>query len=154
MNPVLLPADVKDAPAILALQRICFHSEAELYNNFNIPPLLQTLSELEQEIESCRVLKLVLENEIVASVRARMEAEVCHIGRLIVHPRWQGQGIGTRLMAGIESDFTAASCFQIFTGSRSVANLRLYEHLGYSEARRVEVSEDLTLVFLQKSGVS
>lgn len=154
INSFLLQACVEDAAEILALQRLCFQSEAELCNNVNIPPLLQSLAELEQEIESCRVLKLVLENGIVASVRATMEADVCRIGRLIVHPRFQGQGLGTMLMARIESDFAAASCFEIFTGSRSIANLRLYQRLGYSETRRVDISANLTLVFLQKPRVS
>ena len=73
-----------------------------------------------------------------------------HIGRLIVAPEHQGQGIGSALLAGIEACFPEALGFELFTGSRSAANLRLYHRHGYQETRRQSVAPHLTLVFLRK----
>jgi GNAT superfamily N-acetyltransferase len=144
-------AAVEDAEEILALQKLCFQNEAALYNDNNIPPLTQTLAELQQEFVSSRILKIVLDGKIIASVRGKIVGDTCPVGRLIVHPNYQGRGLGTRLMSTIESEFASAKRFEIFTGSRSLANLRLYARLGYGEVRRVAVSAHLELVFLQKN---
>lgn len=151
LKPAVQLATVDDAEEILALQKLCFQNEAALYNNDNIPPLTQTLAELQQEFASSRVLKIVLDGKIIASVRGKVAADTCHIGRLIVHPSYQGHGLGTRLMSTIEREFANSKRFEIFTGSRSLANLRLYGRLGYSEVRRVAVSGHLEMVFLQKN---
>lgn len=151
LKPAVQIATVEDAEQILALQKLCFQNEAALYNDSNIPPLTQTLADLQQEFASSRVLKIVLDGKIIGSVRAKLAADTCQIGRLIVHPNYQGRGLGTRLMSTIEREFGTAKRFELFTGSRSMANLRLYARLGYGEVRRVAVSAHLELVFLQKS---
>jgi predicted N-acetyltransferase YhbS len=124
MPYVIEQARPQDAPAILALQQLCFQSEAALYGRA-IPPLLQTLEDLAEECSSLRVLKLVLDGEIVGSVRAGMEDGVCRVGRLMVHPRLRHRGLGSLLMAQIERGFAAAERYEIFTGSRSVHNRSL-----------------------------
>ncbi|MDR3776316.1 MAG: GNAT family N-acetyltransferase [Terracidiphilus sp.] len=151
LKPAVQLAAVEDSEEILALQKLCFQNEAALYNDNSIPPLTQTLAELQHEFVSSRFLKIVLDSKIIASVRGKIAGDTCHIGRLIVHPSYQGRGLGTRLMSMIEREFANAKRFEIFTGSRSLANLRLYERLGYREVRRVAVSGHLELVFLQKS---
>lgn len=46
-----------DAEALLALQKRAYQSEAELYGDWKIPPLTQSLAELRQDIETMTVLK-------------------------------------------------------------------------------------------------
>jgi ribosomal protein S18 acetylase RimI-like enzyme len=151
METSILPATVLDAPAILALQRLAFQSEASLYGDFSIPPLTQTLEELQAEFDRQTILKAVGNGMIVGSVRAQMQdTTTCAVGRLIVHPDRQGQGIGTRLMQEIEKYFPQSQRFELFTGHKSARNLRLYERLGYREFRRQAVSSNATLVFLEK----
>lgn len=36
-------ADLRDAEEILKIQHAAFQSEAEIYNDFEIPPLMQTV---------------------------------------------------------------------------------------------------------------
>lgn len=139
-----------DAPEILALQRLAYQSEARLYDDWDLPPLTQTLDSLREEIGGARVLKAVAGGRIAGSVRARLIDGTCHVGRLIVDPQLQGRGIGTRLMEAIEAEFPAALRFELFTGSRSSGNLRLYERLGYRRLREQVVSPAVTLVFMEK----
>jgi hypothetical protein len=40
---IIEEATVSDAEEILALQKLAYQSEAEIYNDFGIPPLVQTL---------------------------------------------------------------------------------------------------------------
>lgn len=149
---IISRAQLADAAEILALQKLAYRSEAELYNNYKLPPLVQTLPELEAELGQAVCLKAVQDQNIVGSVRAREMDGTCHIGRLIVHPDLQGQGLGQRLMAAIEAEFPQTKRFELFTGSRSERNLSFYAKLGYRQFAIKALSPKVTLVFLQKPG--
>ena len=140
-----------DLPAILELQYLAYQSEAELVGSQNIPPLRQTLHEIQTEFEDCVFLKAIDESGgIIGSVRARSDGGTLYIGRLIVRPDLQGRGIGTALLLAIEQTSPHAR-YELFTSSRSVRNIALYERLGYVRVREEEVSAGLTFVYLQKS---
>jgi len=63
-------ASFEDLKAILLLQKQAFVSEADIYNDFDIsPPLLQTLEELTKEFSESIILKALLGDDIVGSVR-------------------------------------------------------------------------------------
>lgn len=95
-------ATVDDAEEILSLQKLAYQSEAEIYDDFTIPPLTQTLEEIKRDFESQIFLKAVTDGRIMGSVRGFVREGTCYIGRLIVHPDFQNQGIGTQLMDRIE----------------------------------------------------
>lgn len=143
-------ACTKDAEEILSLQKLAYQSEAAFYDDFTLPPLLQTLEEIKVDFEKQVVLKAVHKGAIIGSVRAHVQEGTCFIGRLIVRPNFQNQGIGTKLMAELEGCFDEAGRYELFTGHRSERSLHLYRKLGYTPFRREPVSERLTLVFLEK----
>jgi ribosomal protein S18 acetylase RimI-like enzyme len=151
MQVIIEPALRSDAEAILALQKLAYQSEAALYNDYDIPPLRQTLEEIEAELTDHVFLKAVASGELVGSVRARQVGEACQVGRLIVDPAHQGRGIGRLLMRAVEERFEEVRWFELFTGHRSERNLRLYHGLGYLDIREERVSPELTLVFLRKA---
>ena len=144
------PAITSDAGAILSLQKRAYESEARLYNDWSIPPLVQTLDSLVEEIKAITVLKAVEGGGIVGSVRAKLDGTNCFIGRLIVEPAHQGHGIGTALLQAIEGSFPNATRFELFTGSRSEGNIRLYQRHGYAVVRTEQLSEQVSLVFMHK----
>lgn len=139
-----------DAEEILALQRMAFRGEAEIYGNFSIPPLTQTLEELKEDFLHKEFLKATLEERLVGSVRGIQNDQTCLVERLIVHPDYRGRGIGTALMRQIEQAFPQARRVELFTGHLSENNLRLYARLGYNEFGRQQVADNLILVFMQK----
>lgn len=143
-------AQMEDAPAILALQKQAYVTEAELHNDHTIPPLHQSLESLREEFQKGIVLKALYNNQIVGSVRAFGQGSICCIGKLIVDASCQNLGLGQRLMQTIENYFPQASRFELFTGYKSAKNLYLYRKLGFEEVRRQTISTNLTLVFLQK----
>ena len=95
MDISIVHADQEDAGEILALQKVAYQSEAKLYGDWAIPPLTQTLPEIEAEFETKVFLKAVREESIIGSVKASLHSGTCLVGRLIVHPDYQGRGIGT-----------------------------------------------------------
>jgi len=142
-------AKPEDAQAILDLQKLAYTGEAAIYDDYSIPPLKQTLQEIQAQFDDHTFLKATINGEIVGSVRARNTSTGCQIGRLIVHPDHQNQGIGTSLMKRIE-DVLLSDRYKLFTGHKSERNLYLYKKLGYREYRRRKINDMLTLVFLEK----
>lgn len=144
-------ASLEDAETILALQKLAYQSEARLYDDFSIPPLLQTLEELRQEFSHKTVLKATLDQRIIGSVRGFQQGDACFMERLIVHPDHQGRGLGTTLMGQIERIFPEARRAELFTGHQSEQNIRLYQRLGYRIFRQEPVTANLSFVFMEKN---
>ena len=146
----ILNAAYGDLQAILSLQYLAYQSEARLVNNFNIPPLRQTLEEVRRELFNGVILKAVDDaGIIVGSVRGYEDAGTLYIGKLITHPDWQGQGIGSQLLHAIESMYPQAR-YELFTGSKSVQNIRFYQKRGYTAFKEKVISPALTLVYMEK----
>jgi GNAT superfamily N-acetyltransferase len=147
----ILKADQNDLEEILQLQKDCYLPEAEIYKEYNIPPLVQDLKSLEHEFKKSVILKGIADGKIIASVRGFSKDGTCYIGRLIVHEDYQNKGIGKLLMNSIESIFRDCSGFELFTGFKSQKNLYLYNKLGYKEFKREKISDNLTFVYLEKN---
>lgn len=143
-------AGLEDLPKILELQKICYTENAERYGNYDIPPIQQTLSELEEEYNDSIILKAIEDNKLVGSIRACQKNGTCHVGRVVVHPDYQNQGIGSKLMNKIEEYFKVIKRFELFTGFKDEKNLYLYQKLGYKIFRKEQVAENLEMVFLEK----
>jgi len=142
---------IEDAQEILILQKLAYQSEAEIYNDYTISPLIQTLEEMKDEFKDKYFLKAVVNGKIIGSVRAFVKEETCYIGRLIVHPDFQNQGTGTKLMDEIESLFSNVKRFELFTGHKSKPNIYLYQKLGYRIFSTEKITENLELVYLEKT---
>lgn len=148
---IIQRASVEDAEEILALQKLAYQSEAAIYDDYTIPPLTQTLEEIRADFEKQVFLNISVDGRIVGSVRAHEQEGTCFIGRLIVHPDFQNRGIGTKLLNGVEEMFNDAERFELFTGSMSEKNLYLYQKVGYEVFRSEELTDKVSLVFLEKN---
>ena len=150
MNHRILQATIDDVEKIFALQKIAYQSEAERYNEYNIAPLRQTLAEIENEFKTHIFLKAVSDNKIIGTVRAYEKDETCYIGRLAVDPAMRNQGIGTALMNRIEELFRPKR-YELFAGSKSDDNIRLYHKLGYTiyEKNKYECG-DIDIFYMEK----
>jgi ribosomal protein S18 acetylase RimI-like enzyme len=147
---IIEKANKDDLRDILALQKLAYKSEAELYDDHSIPPLTQTIESIEGDFSSHLFLKATISERIIGSVRAYMNHSTCYVGRLIVHPDLQNQGIGGKLLKAIECHFSGAKRFELFTGHRSKRNIHLYEKNGYREFRREQASKNIIMVFMEK----
>lgn len=149
-NIYIKRASIEDVKEILELQKLAYISEAEIINDFTIPPLHQTLEEALSEFINQIFLKVKVDNKIVGSVRIYMETGTGYIGKLIVNPNHQNLGIGTKLLYEAEKQFPDAERYELFTGQKSEKNLHIYANNGYRIFKNKKVSEKLTLVFLEK----
>ena len=129
---------------------MAYQSEAKLFGNMDIPPLKQTIEELYNEFQKGTILKALDDiGVIIGSVRAYQENGTVYIGKLMVHPKMQRKGIGTKLLLEIEREYPNQR-YELFTSTKSISNIRLYERLGYKIFKEETVSQELQFVYLQK----
>ncbi|MFJ7268363.1 GNAT family N-acetyltransferase [Streptomyces sp. NPDC099050] len=154
MSVTISAAAAEDAEQIIKLQYLAFQSEAELYGNYRIQPLTQSLDSLKAELATDTVLVARLGEEIVGAVRGTVDEEgTGKIAKLCVHPRLQGHGLGARLLGAVEAALSgndATTRFRLLTGHKSESNLRLYRKAGYTQVGGRTASDGVRLVILEK----
>lgn len=144
-------AEKGDLQEILDLQYFSYQSEAKLFNSTDIPPLKQTLNEVISEYEQGIILKATSSsNEIIGSVRSYEKNDTVYIGKLMVKPSMQGNGIGTKLLNAIEKQYKGKR-YELFTSTKSIKNIDLYTRQGYKIFKEKKITEELTFVYLQKN---
>ena len=117
---IVVRAEKRDLQKILDLQYLAYQSEARLFDNQDIPPLKQTLADVENEFQKGIILKALDEDKtIIGSVRAFCDNGTVYIGKLMVHPSKQGQGIGTKLLLEMEKQYPNQR-YELFTDRKSV----------------------------------
>ena len=105
---------------------------------------------MKEEFRSGIFLKAVDEKgKIVGSVRGTLRGDTLLIGKLMVHPEHQGNGLGSCLLQELEKNCPAPR-LELFTSNKSLRNLCLYERNGYTRCVEKAVSPALTLIFLEK----
>ncbi len=171
---VYLRADRGDAPEILALQKVAYQSEAEIYGDDSLPVMHQTLEELEKDFErhpaqeasvpgvgpasdrpqdeSDRVVfvKAVVNGKIIGSIRGYALGETAYLSRMMVHPYFRGRGIGRRLLQEIEQAFPHSRRFETKTGHRSKRNHFQLGKQGYTRYKTEPFTPTVTWVYFQK----
>jgi len=144
-------AQIKDAEAILDLQKLCYQSEARITGDYGINPLKQDIIGMRTDINNMRVFAMWEENKIIGSIRAFEKNSVCYIGRIIVHPDMQNKGRGKILINAVEKEFAHCKTFELFTGSLSERNLYLYNKLGYKIYKKEKAKDNYDIIYLRKT---
>lgn len=141
-----------DLPEILAVQKVAFQSEAEIYGDTSLPALRQSLAEITADFGRMTFLKGVVNGKIVASIRGYADDQgTAHLQRLSVLPYFRGRGLGRRLIQALEKEFPQAKRFSAFTGHRSSVNIHIYSKLGYKTAKTEPYSANIQRVYLEKT---
>ncbi|QES50992.1 GNAT family N-acetyltransferase [Streptomyces venezuelae] len=154
MSVTISAAAEDDAEQIFKLQYLAFQSEAELYGNYRIQPLTQSLDSLKAELATDTVLVARLGDEVVGTVRGSTDEDgTGKIAKLCVHPRLQGHGLGARLLRAVEQELAGTAettRYRLHTGRKSESNLRLYRKAGYVAVGGRTASDGVELVILEK----
>jgi predicted N-acetyltransferase YhbS len=144
--------DDDHAGELLTLRRAAFVSEAQLYDDPNIPPLTQTLAELRTDMARDDVVTIGAWEgpRLVGSIRVEIEGERAMLGRLAVAPDMQGRGIGTSLLFAV-LPFLPDEVTEIwvFTGKDSKQSLAMYSKHGYEE-QYDQAAGELTYTYLRR----
>jgi GNAT superfamily N-acetyltransferase len=144
----------EDLTEILNLQKESYKTEAELHNEFNIPPLTQSQESVNEEFDTGWLfLKIIINDAIVASGRGITKRDTTHIAKLSVKKEFQNQKLGQKILKELESRLSDCKRYELYTGYKSERNLYIYNKLGYKEFNRQFINDNLTLVYLEKENV-
>ncbi|MFT3970420.1 MAG: GNAT family N-acetyltransferase [Micropruina sp.] len=114
------------------LQRACWTPDAILNDTFEIPALYEDLATVQANFLTHETWVLRRGPRLIGAVRGVLRGTDWEVGRLMVAPDLQGQGLGRMLLRHIEHQAPGATRrLWLFTGKRSEANIRLYTRAGY-----------------------
>ncbi|MBO7433304.1 MAG: GNAT family N-acetyltransferase [Salinivirgaceae bacterium] len=99
------PAMRNDVPELLELQYKAFAPVARKLQFAAIPQMTATIDDAYAHFDSHTTLKKVSDGRIVGSVSGKKDGGSLYIGRLMVSPDCQRQGIGRKLLHHLESMF-------------------------------------------------
>ncbi len=128
----LRPVVPADAGELFTLQLACWVQEMHDNPGVEIPALNETYDDLRAWLPEWTVLVLRREGRLIGAARARREGDAWDIGRLMVVPDLQGQGLGRFLLAEVERAAPDdVATYTLFTGAGSLRNQRMYKRAGY-----------------------
>jgi ribosomal protein S18 acetylase RimI-like enzyme len=144
-------ADVATAEALLELQRRAYRVEADLIGSDDIPPLHETLDQLQTCGET--FLGALVEGEIAGVVSWRLRDRTIDIHRLVVDPRRFRHGLGVTLVRAALTAEPRAERAIVQTGAKNVPAKALYRREGFEQIDEVQVGADLRVArFVKRLG--
>jgi tRNA (guanine37-N1)-methyltransferase len=126
-----------DAGEILTLQLACWVAEQQANPGVEIHAQRETLEDVRRWLGQWTVIVRRRDGRLIAAARGRVERRGDHagawdVGRLMVAPDLQGQGLGRDMLERIEAAAPAGvAAYVLFTGAGSADNLRMYKKAGY-----------------------
>ena len=121
-----------DARELLTLQLACWVQEAHDNPSVTVPALHESLADVQEWVARDTVLVVRSAERLVGAVRASRDGDTWQVGRLMVAPDLQGQGLGRRLLDLVESAAPdGVTSYSLFTGAGSTRNQRMYKKAGY-----------------------
>ncbi|WP_312856263.1 GNAT family N-acetyltransferase [Nocardioides pelophilus] len=97
-----------------------------------IPALHESLADVRDWLGEWDTYVVRRAGRLVGAVRGRLEGDAWDIGRIMVAPDLQGEGLGRRLLEHIQAVAAeAATSYVLFTGAGSERNLKMYKKAGF-----------------------
>ena len=129
---VIRPVQPGDAGELLTLQRACWVQEQQANPDVAIDALTESYDDVRVWIGEGTVLVAHRAGRLVGAVRGRLHGETWDVGRLMVAPDLQGEGLGRVLLERIEAAAPEeVTGYELFTGAGSLRNQQIYKRAGY-----------------------
>lgn len=143
--------DLSDRPTalrILEIQQAAYAIEAALIGSSDIPPLYETLEQLQQTSE--KFYGAYADGVIGGAISYRLDAETLDIYRLMVHPDYFRRGIASALLETVLSLHPEVPRCIVATGSLNEPAKSLYRRHGFAEVGTREVQTGLVITLFEK----
>jgi len=136
------------AAALLELQRRAYEVEAALIGSRDIPPLTETLQELQSSNET--FLAVFVAGRVVGALSYRLLGDTIDVHRLVVDPASFRAGIGTTLVRAALASEPSATHAIVQTGAGNEPARALYLREGFQEVDEIEVLPGLRVARFSK----
>lgn len=132
------------------LQRAAYLIEAEIIGSMNLPPLRETFD----QFQSCQetFFGWFEENgELAGAVSVTVTGNVLTICRLVVHPTYLRKGIGSKLLAFINTRYSSLKQMDVATGRDNAPATNLYLKNGFEVVKDHEVEPGMHIRLFSKT---
>lgn len=146
----ILPAAPEDARVIHEIQMRAFAEEGRLSGDLRIPPLAETVADIEGHIRDHTVLVARYGERIVGSARGLVEGAACTLRGVSVEPDCHGRGIGGALLRAIEQAHPEVERFDLTTNTLVPGNVAFYERRGYAVTELTAYTDRIVLARMSK----
>ena len=135
------------ARQVLDLQHASYRGEAELIGFDAIPPLRESLAELQRR-QLCWRGVLDEEGQVIAAIGYTTTADRIDIDRLMVAPTRFREGLGAKLLGALDPRRRAI----VSTGAGNAPARKLYLSQGFRESHQEEVVPGLFIQHFVREG--
>jgi ribosomal protein S18 acetylase RimI-like enzyme len=140
--------NVTVAQRILDIQQLAYLQESILIDYPNLPPLKETLLDIQTSGES--FLGYYEQNALAGVLSYSLEQKTLTIQRLVVHPTCTRRGIGRALLQELIHQHRHIKTFTVSTAEKNIPAVKLYEKHGFEITQRHTTPDGLALVRLKK----
>lgn len=150
MIKLVNPNEIDIAGAILNVQQLAYLQESLLVNYPDLPPLKETL----EDIQISKEIFLGYDDAemLVGVLSYTITSNKLTIQRLVVHPTHARKGIGQALLKKVLEQ-PHIQTFIVSTAEKNSPAINLYEKHGFRIARRHTTQDGLVIVNLEKLNV-
>ncbi len=141
-------ADESTASELLELQRRAYRVEAELIGSDGIPPLRETLAELQASPET--FLGARVDGVLAGAISWRFDGETIDVHRLVVDPARFRRGVGSALLRRALAAEPEARAAIVQTGASNEPALALYRREGFAATAELEPLPGFRVVRFRK----
>jgi ribosomal protein S18 acetylase RimI-like enzyme len=142
------PSDPEVASELLELQREAYRVEASLIGSNEIPPLHESLEELQHCGET--FLGVRVQGRLAGCVSWKFDGETIDLHRLVVDPAQFRSGVGTALVRAALAANPGASCAIVQTGASNKPAKALYLKEGFTLTDEIEPIPGLPVACFSK----
>ncbi|WP_100372049.1 GNAT family N-acetyltransferase [Bacillus sp. FJAT-45037] len=140
--------DQKVAREVLHVQTPAYKEEARIIEYLDIPPLNDTVSDLQQSDET--YYGYYIKEKLCGVISIKITNDILNIHRLVVHPEHFRKGISKQLLHHIEEDREGIQEINVSTGKKNIPAIKLYEQSGFKYVGEEHVNERLSLALFAK----
>ncbi len=137
------------AQQVLAVQRPSYQIESRLIEYPNLPPLFETVAELQNSEET--FVGYWLDGQLAGVLSYEERDQGAHIGRLVVHPDYFRRGIGRALLRWLETAVAPPAHITVSTAAKNLPAVQLYRSQDYTIIQHTTLPDGLELVLLCKT---
>ncbi len=141
--------NLESAERVLSVQFPSYRIEAALLDNYEIPPLKDTVASLHNCDET--FFGYFIDEELCGVISVKLEEDIVDIHRLFVHPNHLRKGIAKKLLYFLQEEFHDAKKMIVTTGSKNSPAIEFYQKNGFTMLKELTVEENLSLTLFEKN---
>jgi len=143
---VLSNTDETTAIQILHVQKLSYQVEAKIIEFEGIPGLTETIEDVIKSEET--FIGLYSDNQLVGVLSFTMDETTIDICRLVVHPSNFKQGIASKLISQLLSNYGDSKTIIVHTGTKNSPAINLYKKFHFIETEQFLIENTLSITRL------